>query len=146
MPLLAGWNADEIRSSVTLGAVQADRGQLHRADPEALRPAADALLKVYAPTTDADAIEVAAALASNPSSGTRPGNGFEYTATTKVPSTGSRSIARSPSPPGTKVNGVVATSADIGARHAGEIEYVFGQLDTVEKVVWQEEDRSWRTR
>ena len=38
VPLLAGWNADEIRSSVTLAPVQADRRQLHRADAEAVRP------------------------------------------------------------------------------------------------------------
>ena len=37
---------------------------------------------------------------------------------------------------------MVATAADIGARHAGEIEYVFGQLDTVEKVTWPAEDQT----
>jgi para-nitrobenzyl esterase len=39
------------------------------------------------------------------------------------------------------VNGVVATASDIGARHAGEIEYVFGALDSVPKVTWDEADR-----
>ena len=40
------------------------------------------------------------------------------------------------------VNGVKATSADIGARHAGEIEYVFGALElSLPKVQWQESDR-----
>ena len=35
-----------------------------------------------------------------------------------------------PVAPDTKVNGVPATAADVGARHAGEIEYVFGALDS----------------
>ena len=37
VPLLAGWNADEIRSSVTLRQGEADRRQLRRADAEAVR-------------------------------------------------------------------------------------------------------------
>jgi len=40
------------------------------------------------------------------------------------------------------VNGVKATSADIGARHAGEIEYVFGALElSLPKVQWEDADR-----
>ena len=39
-------------------------------------------------------------------------------------------------------NGVPATSEDIGARHAGEIEYVFGELDCQPTVPWQPEDRA----
>ena len=37
VPLLAGWNADESRAGVVLGKAEADRGELHRADPETLR-------------------------------------------------------------------------------------------------------------
>jgi para-nitrobenzyl esterase len=40
-----------------------------------------------------------------------------------------------------RVNGVPATSRDIGARHAGEIEYVFGTLDSIPKVSWEPADR-----
>jgi carboxylesterase type B len=36
-----------------------------------------------------------------------------------------------PLPKDHKVNGVPVTSKDIGARHAGEIEYVFGALDSL---------------
>ena len=48
---------------------------------------------------------------------------------------------RIPIAPDTKVNGVAATAHDIGARHAGEIEYVFGTLDSVPHVTWEEADR-----
>ncbi len=47
-----------------------------------------------------------------------------------------------PIPPDTKVNGNAATAEDIGARHAGEIEYVFGTLDSVPKVTWTPADRT----
>ena len=46
-----------------------------------------------------------------------------------------------PVAPDTKVNGVPATSRDIGARHAGEIEYVFGTLDSIRSVTWEPSDR-----
>ena len=47
-----------------------------------------------------------------------------------------------PVAPGTKVNGKAATAADIGARHAGEIEYVFGALDSLPDVPWEAADRA----
>ena len=39
------------------------------------------------------------------------------------------------------VMGRPATSADIGARHAGEIQYVFGTLASVPDVVWEASDK-----
>ena len=44
------------------------------------------------------------------------------------------------SPADQKVNGVAATSKDIGARHAGEIEYVFGALKSDVKAPWEDAD------
>lgn len=47
-----------------------------------------------------------------------------------------------PVPAGNTVNGVPTTSRDIGARHAGEIEYVFGSLDlSLPTVPWEPSDR-----
>ena len=42
-----------------------------------------------------------------------------------------------PIAPDTKVNGITATAKDIGARHAGEIEYVFGALSSDAKAAWE---------
>ena len=39
-------------------------------------------------------------------------------------------------------NGTPVTAKDVGARHAGEIEYVFGMLDTIKNVTWAPEDRA----
>ncbi len=48
-----------------------------------------------------------------------------------------------PVPSGHKVNGVAATARDIGARHAGEIEYVFGALAlSLPEVPWEPTDRA----
>ena len=47
-----------------------------------------------------------------------------------------------PVPAGHTVMGAPATSKDIGARHAGEIEYVFGTLErSLPKVPWEAADR-----
>ena len=143
VPLLAGWNADEIRSSVTLAPVKPTVASFAEQTRKRFGPAADALLKVYAPTSDADAIEVAAAMASDTFIGYATWKWIQvHAATTKVPVYRFSFDRKIPIPPDTKVNGVVATAADIGARHAGEIEYVFGQLDTIEKVTWPAEDKT----
>lgn len=47
-----------------------------------------------------------------------------------------------PVAPDTMINGKRATAADVGGRHAGEIEYVFGTLDSVPKITWAPEDRA----
>ena len=64
------------------------------------------------------------------SSATRPGSGSRCTTQTGRAPVYRYSFDRKiPVAPDAKVNGVAATSRDIGARHAGEIEYVFGTLD-----------------
>ena len=135
VPLLAGWNADEIRASVTLAPVEPTVASFTEQTRKRFGPAADAILKVYAAATDAEAIESRPRWPTTCSSATALGSGsrstrhrapvYRYSFDRKIP------IA-----PDTKVNGKVATAKDIGARHAGEIEYVFGQLDSVPNVTW----------
>ena len=68
------------------------------------------------------------------SSATPPGSGSTSTAGPAGSPVYRYSFDRKiPVAPGTKVDGVPATAADVGARHAGEIEYVFGALDTVSR-------------
>ena len=65
MPLLAGWNADEIRAGVVLGK-QKPTAQSFAADArKRFGDHADAVLKAYPAATDAEALESAAALASD---------------------------------------------------------------------------------
>jgi para-nitrobenzyl esterase len=143
VPLLAGWNADEVRAGVVLGphrpTAKAFAEQIHKQ----FGPAAEEILKVYPASTDAEAVDSAADMG---------GDMFLVYATWKWidqhAKTGGAPVYRYrfdrkiPIEPGTKVNGVAATAADIGARHAGEIEYVFGALDSLPKVPWEEADRT----
>lgn len=143
VPLLAGWNADEARGGVVLATprptsqsftdrVRADYGS-----------DADALLKLYPAASDAEALESAAALASDMFIGycTWKWIGMQA-ALPRTPVYRYSFDRKIPVAPDTKINGIAATSADVGARHAGEIEYVFGTLDSVPNVTWMPEDRT----
>jgi len=65
VPLLAGWNADEVRSSVTLGKVPTTAASFAEGVRKRFGANADALLKVYAPKDDADVVQVAADFAGD---------------------------------------------------------------------------------
>lgn len=142
VPLLAGWNADEIRSSVTLAKQKPTAASFAEQTRKRFGAAADAILTVYPATSDAEAIESAAALASDTFIGYSTWKWIQVHAATGAPVYRFSFDRKIPIAPGTMVNGTVATSADIGARHAGEIEYVFGTLDSVPKVTWPSEDRT----
>jgi para-nitrobenzyl esterase len=141
VPLLAGWNADEVRSSVTLGKppTAASYAEQVRAN---FGPDAEAVLKAYPATTDAEALESAAALASDGFIGYVTWKWIEaHGATGRQPIYRFSFDQAPPIPAGTMVNGREVTAKDVGARHAGEIEYVFGALDSSPKVPWTAEDR-----
>jgi para-nitrobenzyl esterase len=103
-------------------------------------------LKLYPARTDAEALESAAALVSDVFTGYSTWKWIEMHAATSRVAVYRYSFDRKiPVAPGTVINGQTATAADVGARHAGEIEYVFGTLDSVPKVE-QPEDRSSQIR
>jgi len=142
VPLLAGSNADEVRAGVVLGKERPTATSFAEQTRSRFGAAADSLLKVYPAGSDEEAVESAAALA---------GDLFLAYATWKWTDvhgrTGGAPVYRYsfdrkiPVAPGTKVNGKPATAADVGARHAGEIEYVFGALDSQPTVPWEATDR-----
>jgi para-nitrobenzyl esterase len=142
VPLLAGWNADEVRSGIVLAKERPTAASFIERTRKQFGTDADALLKAYPAGSDAEALESAASLGSDL---------FIAYATWKWlemhRQTGGSPVYRYrfdrviPIAPDTKVNGVTATAKDIGARHAGEIEYVFGALDSVPNVTWDEADR-----
>jgi para-nitrobenzyl esterase len=142
VPLLAGWNADEVRGSVTLGKEKTTAESFAAQVKKRFSEDADAILEAYPASSDGQAIESAASLASDLFIGYSTWKWVEMQKATGHSPVYVYSFDRKiPIPPDTKVNGVTATSSDIGARHAGEIEYVFGTLDSVPKVTWQPEDR-----
>lgn len=144
IPLLAGWNADEMRAAVTLRP-QKPTVQSFTADTRQRFGAhADAVLKAYPADSDAEALESAASLASDMFIGYATWKWIEMHAQSGRLQVYRYSFDRKiPVPPDNIVGGVAATARDIGARHAGEIEYVFGTLDaSLPKVPWEPADRA----
>ena len=142
IPLLAGWNADEVRAGVVLGKEKPNAKSFVEQTRSRFGDSADAVLKAYPHATDEEALESAAALAGDMFIGYSTWKWLEvHRQTGKAPVYRFSFDRKIPVAPDTKVNGVPATSKDIGARHAGEIEYVFGQLDTVKGVTWEPSDR-----
>jgi len=142
VPLLAGWNLDEVRAGVVLGEEKVTAESFAARTHERFGPAAEALLEVYPAGSDAEALESAAALASDVFIGYSTWKWIQMHLETSGEPVYRYSFDRKiPVAPGTMVDGKAATSADIGARHAGEIEYVFGALDSLPDVPWQDADR-----
>jgi para-nitrobenzyl esterase len=143
VPLLAGWNADEARGGVLLAADRPTATLFTEQTRTRFGPAADAILKVYPASTDAEALESAAALAGDLFIGYSTWKWIEaHRATGNAPVYRYRFSRKIPVVPGEVRNGRPVTAEDVGARHAGEIEYVFGTLDTVKGVTWAPVDRT----
>jgi para-nitrobenzyl esterase len=141
VPLLAGWNLDEVRAGVVLGEEKVTARGFVAQTRERFGEAADALLKVYPAGSDAEALESASALAGDVFIGYSTWKWIEMHLVTGESPVYRYSFDRKiPVAPGTKIGGKPATAEDIGARHAGEIEYVFGALDSLADVPWQTAD------
>jgi para-nitrobenzyl esterase len=143
VPLLAGWNADEVRAGIVLGKQKPTAESFAADQRKRFGDQADAILKLYPATSDAEALESAAALASDMFIGYSTWKWIETHAKTSGAPVFRYSFDRKiPVPAGHTVNGMPATSGDIGARHAGEIEYVFGALtQSLPNVPWEDADR-----
>jgi para-nitrobenzyl esterase len=141
--LLAGWNADERRGGIVLADPKPTAASFVAQTRTRFGEHADAILAAYPASSDDEALESAAALASDMSIGYSTWKWVELHGQTGQSRVYRYSFDRKiPVPPDGSVNGKRATAKDIGARHAGEIEYVFGQLDSVPKVVWEKSDRA----
>ena len=143
VPLLAGWNADEVRAGIVLGKQKPTAASFTADTQKRFGVHADAILKAYPAATDAEALESAAALASDLFIGYGTWKWLEvHQKTGRAPVYRYSFDRKIPVPPGHTVNGMPATSRDVGARHAGEIEYVFGALEqSLPNVPWEAADR-----
>jgi para-nitrobenzyl esterase len=142
VPLLAGWNADEVRAGVVFGPKKPTAESFAEDTRKRFGTDGDAILKAYPAATDADALEAAAALATDLFMGYSTWKWIEtHAQTARVPVFRYSFDRKIPVAPDAKFNGMPVTSRDIGARHAGEIEYVFGTLDSIANVPWEPSDR-----
>ena len=144
VPLLAGWNADEVRGGVVLAKDKPTAAVFAQTTRKRFGAHADRILQAYPAANDAEALESAAALASDTFIGYGTWKWIEVHQKTGGAPVYRYSFDRKiPVPPGHTVNGVPATARDIGARHAGEIEYVFGALAlSLPNVPWEPIDRT----
>ena len=143
VPLLAGWNADEIRGAIVLARQKPTSASFAADARKRFGDQADAILKAYPAATDAEALESAAALASDLFIGHATWKWIEmHRQTGKSPVYRYIFDRKIPVAPDQTANGVAVTARDIGARHAGEIEYVFGTLSlSLPGVPWEQADR-----
>ena len=143
VPLLAGWNADEMRAAVTLRPQKPTAQSFAEETRKRFGEHADAILKAYPSGSDAEALESAASLASDMFIGYATWKWIDMQSKSgRVPVYRFSFDRKIPVPADNAVMGVPATARDVGARHAGEIEYVFGSLDlSLPKVPWEPADR-----
>ena len=141
VPLLAGWNEDEGRAGVVLAKDKVTSVSFIARAKERFKDGADAYLKLYPAGSDEEAVESASAFAGDMFIGYGTWKWIDLHA-----QTGKASVYRylwerdRPLAADAKMNGVAVTSKDIGARHAGEIEYVFGALKSDVKAQWEPVD------
>jgi len=135
VPLLAGWNADEIRMSVMMAKEKPDAKNFPDRLREQFKGKADAAAKLYPASTDEDALRSAGDLASDLFIVYGTWKWIETQAKTGKPVYRYQFDRIVPIPEAMKGTGLKT----FGSAHAAEIEYVFRMLDS-KKADWQPED------
>ena len=132
VPLLAGWNHDEGSFEVIHG--QSPRDSLKTTAAKEFGEKADEFLKLYSATNDAQARRALGDFAGDRFIAWSTWRWLEAQTTTgKQPVYRYRFDLALPRDP---------NSADRGAYHSAEIEYVFGMLDSKAGIDWRPEDRA----
>jgi para-nitrobenzyl esterase len=142
VPLLAGWNADEMRIYTVFGKKKPTAKSFADDLDTAYGKDSIPLLKLYAARTDEEAVRSAGDLASDRFIAIGTWKWIDMQLKTGGSPVYRYSFDRAvPIEAGRVVNGSPATGADVGAVHASEIVYVFGTLDSSKGVIWAPEDR-----
>ena len=134
IPLLAGWNADEMRAAVTFAKPPVTTERFRKQAEAEFGPNAEEFLKLYPASTDAEAVLSAGDFASD--------RFIVYSTWRWLEAqvkTGEAPVYRyrlDLAPPPDKFH-----PAGSGAFHSDDIEYVFGTLDSRQEAVWRPEDR-----
>ncbi len=135
IPLLAGWNADEVRNNATHAKVLMTADNWTKLAHVTFKEKADAFLQQYPASTDAEALRSAGDYASDKFIVYTTWRWLESdVATSKAPAYRYRLDLV---PPGDKFH-----PAGSGAFHSDDIEYVFGTLDSRQQATWRPEDRA----
>ncbi len=135
VPILAGWNADEIRMSVMLAKEKPDAKNFSDRLRQQFKDKADAAARVYPASTDEEALRSAGDLASDLFIVYGTWKWIDVQANTGKPVYRYQFDKAVPIPEAAKATGLKT----FGAPHAAELEYVFRMLDS-KKADWQPED------
>jgi para-nitrobenzyl esterase len=134
IPLLAGWNADEVRGAVLLAPKRPTADSFTTQAQTEFGANAQKFLAVYPAATDAEALTSAGDFVSDRFIAFSTWRWLEaQVATGKAPVYRYRLDLGSP---GDKYHPAI-----LGAFHSDDIEYVFGTLDSRPEAVWRPEDR-----
>ena len=134
VPLLAGWNADEMRAAVIFAKTQPTAESFKSQAEKDFGADAAGFLKVYPSSTDEEAVRSAGDFASDRFIVYSTWRWLEaHVQTGNAPVYRYRLDLGSPGDDNHK--------AVIGAFHSDDIEYVFGTLDSRPGAVWRPEDR-----
>ena len=134
IPLLAGWNADEVRGAVLLAPKRPTADSFTTQAQTEFGANAQKFLAVYPAATDAEALTSAGDFVSDRFIAFSTWRWLEaQVATGKAPVYRYRLDLGSP---GDKYHPAI-----LGAFHSDDIEYVFGTLDSRHEAVWRPEDR-----
>ena len=137
--LLAGWNADEAKMQVLFAKPRPNAESFAKRAETLFHGRAAEFLKLYPAATDEEALKSAEDFASDAFIAYSTWKWVDMqNKTGKSPVYVYRFEQAPATPPGLMVNGIPAS--EIGARHAGEIEYVFETLDS-QKLPWTDTDR-----
>jgi para-nitrobenzyl esterase len=135
IPLLAGWNADEIRMTVLMAKEKPTTKTFTEQLRRQFGPGADAALKLYGASTDEQALRSAGDLASDQFIVYSTWKWIDVQARAGKPVYRYQFDRTVPIPEAMKGTGLKS----FGSAHAAELEYVFTMLDS-KKADWQPED------
>jgi para-nitrobenzyl esterase len=139
IPLLAGWNADEDKMSVLLAPQKPTAKSFAEQAQARFGDQASEFLKLYPAATDEEALLSAEALAGDDFIAFSTWKWTDIQAKTGEARVYQYRFEQVPAvKPGKMVGSVPAGQA--GARHAGEIQYVFETLQSEEGVPWTADD------
>jgi para-nitrobenzyl esterase len=138
VPLLAGWNADENKGAVLMASKKPTAKSFAEEAQQRFGEQSAEFLKVYPARTDAEAVVSAEQLADDDFIAYSTWKWLNMQSTTGHAPVYAYIFEQTPaSKPGQSLRGIPI--ADLGARHAGEIQYVFQTLKSID-APWTADD------
>ena len=139
VPLLAGWNSDEMPYPVLMAKEKMTTERLAGQLRDKYASETAAMQAAYGATNDEEALQAARELSSDQFIGYSTWKWIDVQARTGGKPVYRYSFTRvRPAKPGAKMGALDASQ--LGAVHASEIEYVFGALDSNKEFDWKPED------